>query len=159
MYFVARCKRELFRKVPLIELDWPISLLALHFGCSSRYKISEYKSKVVFCAAGAVTWQLPYEVEGRLSFELERTLCPDDTADAGDATSDCGRYRRQEPKGRKWLILTTCRVLQRARRCAARSRCTCRRRARRRCACRCACRAPPCGSCPSPARAPSTPPR
>lgn len=42
--------------------------------------------------AGAVTWQLPYELEGRLSFELERTLCPDDTADAGDATSDCGRY-------------------------------------------------------------------
>ncbi|XP_045768907.1 SID1 transmembrane family member 1-like [Maniola jurtina] len=39
--------------------------------------------------AGAVTWQLPYELQARLLFELERTLCPDDTADAGGATSDC----------------------------------------------------------------------
>ncbi|XP_039751290.1 SID1 transmembrane family member 2-like [Pararge aegeria] len=30
--------------------------------------------------AGAVTWQLPYELEQRLQFELERTLCPGDSA-------------------------------------------------------------------------------
>ncbi|CAK1549303.1 unnamed protein product [Leptosia nina] len=30
--------------------------------------------------AGAETWQLPYEVNRRKLFELERTLCPDDSA-------------------------------------------------------------------------------
>ncbi|XP_047530128.1 SID1 transmembrane family member 1-like [Vanessa atalanta] len=32
--------------------------------------------------AGAVTWQLPYESDAHTLYELERTLCPDDTADA-----------------------------------------------------------------------------
>ncbi|XP_050346973.1 SID1 transmembrane family member 1-like isoform X2 [Nymphalis io] len=33
--------------------------------------------------AGAVTWQIPYESDAHTLYELERTLCPDDTADGG----------------------------------------------------------------------------
>ncbi|CAG4961741.1 unnamed protein product [Parnassius apollo] len=39
--------------------------------------------------AGAITWQLPYESDSITHFELERTLCPDDTAEL-DPNSDCG---------------------------------------------------------------------
>ncbi|CAG4967023.1 unnamed protein product [Colias eurytheme] len=44
---------------------------------------------------GAVTWQLPYEMEGRTLFELERTLCPDDIAAAPDSNNtECSKELR-----------------------------------------------------------------
>ncbi|CAK1601446.1 unnamed protein product [Parnassius mnemosyne] len=39
--------------------------------------------------AGAITWQLPYESDSTTHFELERTLCPDDTAEL-DPNPNCG---------------------------------------------------------------------
>ncbi|XP_032514912.2 SID1 transmembrane family member 2-like isoform X2 [Danaus plexippus] len=46
---------------------------------------------------GAVTWQLPFESEGRQLFELERMLCPDDTADDPE-TSACSEGVESAPR-------------------------------------------------------------
>ncbi|OWR49249.1 sid-1-related protein 3 precursor [Danaus plexippus plexippus] len=45
----------------------------------------------------AVTWQLPFESEGRQLFELERMLCPDDTADDPE-TSACSEGVESAPR-------------------------------------------------------------
>lgn len=42
--------------------------------------------------AGAWTWQLPYRSGAAVLYELERTLCPDDSVDVEKLNDDCGQY-------------------------------------------------------------------
>ena len=43
------------------------------------------------CVAGAWTWQLPYRSGAAVLYELERTLCPDDSVDIEKLNDDCGQ--------------------------------------------------------------------
>ncbi|CAG9578060.1 unnamed protein product [Danaus chrysippus] len=63
------------------------------FRCSSLVPVLFLMSTL----AGAVTWQLPFESEGRQLFELERTLCPDDTAADPDGSS-CSEGAESAPR-------------------------------------------------------------
>ncbi|KAM3959594.1 sid-1-related gene3 [Aphomia sociella] len=74
--------------IPSIEdARWPSRVwVSADGGDTSRPLLITYRQ-----TAGAGTWQLPYYLGEELQYELERTLCPDDSAD-GNSTY-CGGER------------------------------------------------------------------
>lgn len=51
----------------------------------------ECKLRCAVFPAGAWTWQLPYRSGATVLYELERTLCPDDSVDEEKLNDDCGQ--------------------------------------------------------------------